>query len=51
LYIVLGTFALKRARSQGARLLCFLGAVSCLGYMVTVAVAHHPLGVFSVLAI
>ncbi len=51
LYIVLGTFALKRARSQGARLLCFLAAVSCLGYMVTVAVAHHPLGVFSVLAI
>lgn len=46
-YIVLGTFALKRARTAGGRLLCFLASVLCLGFMVTVAVAHHPLGIFS----
>ena len=46
-YIVLGTFALKRARTAGVRLACFLAAVLCLGFMVTVALAHHPLGLFS----
>lgn len=47
LYIVLGTFALKRARTAGVRLACFFASVLCLGFMVTVAVAHHPLGIFS----
>lgn len=47
LYIVLGTFALKRARTPRGRFLCFVAAVLCLGFMVSVARAHHPLGVFS----
>lgn len=47
LYIVLGTFALKRARNPGVRLWCFLASVLCLGFMVTVARAHHPLGIFA----
>lgn len=47
LYIVLGTFALKRARTTTVRAVCFLAAVLCLGFMVTVAVAHHPLGIFA----
>ncbi len=46
-YIVLGTFALKRARTVAGRAACFFGAVVCLAFMVSVAVAHHPLGVFS----
>ena len=47
LYIVLGTFALKRGRTTGVRLVCFLASVLCLSFMVTVAIAHHPLGIFS----
>lgn len=46
-YIVLGTFALKRARTLTGRAVCFVAAVLCLGWMVTVAVAHHPLGVLA----
>lgn len=48
-YIVLGTLALKRARTQGARLLCLLAALLCYGFMLTVARAHHPLGIFAIL--
>lgn len=47
LYIVLGTFALKRARTPRLRLLCFVAALLCLGFMVSVARAHHPLGILS----
>lgn len=43
-YIVLGSFALKRARSQGARLICFLAAVTTYLIMFGVARAHHPWG-------
>lgn len=46
-YIVLGTFALKRARTQRTRALCFVGAVATFLFMVSVARAHHPLGVFA----
>jgi uncharacterized membrane protein SirB2 len=45
-YVVLGSYALKRARSPRVRLLCFIAALLCLGFMVTVAVAHNPLGLF-----
>lgn len=43
-YIVLGSFALKRARTTQVRLVCFVAALLCLGFMVSVAVAHSPLG-------
>jgi uncharacterized membrane protein SirB2 len=46
-YIVLGSLALKRARSPRARWLCYCAAVAVFGFIVTVARAHHPLGVFA----
>lgn len=46
-YIALGTFALKRARTQRGRALCFLGAIAVFLFMISVARAHHPLGVFA----
>lgn len=46
-YIVLGTLALKRARTQRLRLLCYVAALVCYGFMLTVALAHQPLGLFS----
>lgn len=43
-YIALGTFALKRARTQRAKALCFIGAIATYLFMISVARAHHPLG-------
>lgn len=43
-YIVLGTFALKRARSWRAKFLCWLAALATVGLMYGIAKAHHPLG-------
>lgn len=44
LYIVLGSLALKRARTPRMRLLAFVAAIACYVFMVSVALAHHPLG-------
>lgn len=46
-YIVLGSFALKRARSRPARASFFVAALSVFAFMIGVALAHHPLGFFS----
>lgn len=43
-YIVLGSFALKRARSARGRLLCYLAALLVYLGMFGIARAHHPLG-------
>ncbi|HEY3521767.1 MAG TPA: SirB2 family protein [Rhodanobacteraceae bacterium] len=43
-YIVLGTFALKRAHTQGARATCYLLALATFAYIVSVAIAHDPRG-------
>jgi uncharacterized membrane protein SirB2 len=43
-YIVLGSFALKRARTVLARAACYAGAVGVYVTIITIAVAHHPLG-------
>lgn len=43
-YIVLGTLALKRARSARGRALAFAGALATVATMAAVAMAHHPLG-------
>ena len=43
-YIVLGSFALKRARTPGARLACFLAALAVYATMAGIARAHHPAG-------
>jgi uncharacterized membrane protein SirB2 len=47
LYIVLGMLALKYARRREAKALCYLGALACYGFMVSVALAHSPWGVFT----
>ena len=45
-YIVLGSFALKRGRTARQRAACYVAALVVFGFMVTVARAHHPLGLF-----
>ncbi|MGI4844242.1 MAG: SirB2 family protein [Janthinobacterium lividum] len=42
-YIVLGTIALKRGRTQGVRTAAFVGALACFAYIVAVAVTKNPL--------
>ncbi len=46
-YIVLGTFALERARSRRARAACYLAALAVFLFIVSVARAHHPLGLLA----
>lgn len=43
-YVMLGSFALKRARSQGARLACLLTAMLCAAVMIMIARTRDPLG-------
>lgn len=43
-YVVLGSFALKRGRTRGVRLGCFLAALAVYLFIASVARAHHPLG-------
>lgn len=44
IYIVLGSLALQRARSWQVRMYCFLAALLCYGFMLSVALTHSPLG-------
>lgn len=46
-YIVLGTYALRRGRTRAVRLACFVAALLVYGFIVSVARAHDPLGVFA----
>lgn len=46
IYIVLGTFALKRGSTRAIRILCWIAALLVYGFIISVARAHHPLGVF-----
>ena len=48
-YIGLGTMALQRARTTRARVAWTLASLACFGFMVLVALAHEPLGVFAAL--
>ncbi|HEX6998560.1 MAG TPA: SirB2 family protein [Gammaproteobacteria bacterium] len=43
-YIVLGSFALKRARTMGGKFFCWLAALAVFGAIVSIARSHHPLG-------
>lgn len=45
-YVVLGTLALKRARTPRVRALFYLLALLTFGWMYSIARAHHPLGIF-----
>lgn len=46
-YIALGTLALRRAPSPMAKALCFAAALAVVAFMVSIALAHHPLGMFA----
>lgn len=43
-YVVLGSFALKRARTTAARALFLIAAAAVFATMVGIAIAHHPAG-------
>lgn len=47
-YIVLGTFALKRGRSRAMRAGCFAAALLVYLFIASVARTHQPLGIFAV---
>ena len=49
-YIVLGTLALKRARTRKARVWCFAAAILVYLFIASVARTHNPLGAFTWLA-
>ena len=44
IYVVLGSFALKRGRSARARAICFGIAVAVYAFMFGIARTHQPLG-------
>lgn len=46
-YVVLGSIALKRGKSQRARVAAFVAALLTVAFIYSVARAHHPLGVFA----
>jgi uncharacterized membrane protein SirB2 len=46
-YIVLGSIALKRGRTRAIRVTAFVAALATIGFLVTVARTHHPLGMFA----
>ena len=43
-YVVLGTFALKRGRTPRVRATCFFAALTVYAFIISVAIQHHPLG-------
>ena len=45
-YVLLGSFALKRGRSRRSRTLCFVAAITVYAFMYSVARTHQPLGWF-----
>jgi uncharacterized membrane protein SirB2 len=46
-YVILGSIALKRGRTRRQRGFAFVAALLTVGFLVTVARAHHPLGLFA----
>jgi uncharacterized membrane protein SirB2 len=49
-YVVLGSFALKRGATRTVRLYCFLAALAVYLFIASVARAHDPLGVLKSLS-
>jgi len=47
LYIVLGSIALKRGRTRRTRIVAFVAALLTVGFLLTVARAHDPLGILA----
>jgi uncharacterized membrane protein SirB2 len=48
-YIVLGTFALKRGATPAIRTACFIAALSVYLYIGSIAIEHDPRGVLLLL--
>jgi uncharacterized membrane protein SirB2 len=48
-YIVLGSFALKRGRTRAVRTSCWIGALLVYLFIVSIARAHDPLGIIALL--
>lgn len=48
-YVALGSLALKRGRTRAVRASCWVAALLVYLFMVSIARAHHPLGVISLL--
>jgi uncharacterized membrane protein SirB2 len=46
-YVVLGSIALKRGRTPTIRVAALVAAWLTVGFLFTVARAHHPLGIFA----
>ena len=46
-YIVLGSYALKRAPTRAAKAAFFVAALGCVAFMASIALSHHPLGWWS----
>ncbi len=46
-YILLGTFALKRGRTTRVRAWCYAAALAVFLFIVSIARTHDPLGVFA----
>lgn len=46
-YIVLGTFALKRGSTKAVRVGCWVAALIVYAFIISVARAHNPLGAFA----
>jgi len=44
-YIGLGTFALKRGRTPRTRAISYVAALGVFAFIVSIARAHHPLGI------
>lgn len=49
IYIVLGSFALKRGATRRTRMLCWLAALLVFVLIICTARAHHPMGIFAVI--
>jgi uncharacterized membrane protein SirB2 len=50
LYIMLGSLALKRARTPAGRAAAFAAALAVYGTMLSIALSRHPLGAWRLLA-
>lgn len=48
-YVVLGSFALKRGRTRAVRTACWIAALLVYLFIISIARAHHPLGVIALL--
>ena len=48
-YIVLGTLALKRGRTRAMQTTCYFAALVVYLFIVSVAIAHNPWGIFATL--